>query len=99
MTTQQVFRNTLVVILTFAGAYALYLSARIIIVLLVAIIVASAVRPTVLWLSKRRISYGVGILLVYLALMITVFGLLLAVLPPAANRLAGYIENDNRLAT
>ena len=38
MTTQQVFRNTLVVILTIAAAYALFLSIRILIVLLVAII-------------------------------------------------------------
>ena len=99
MTAQQVFRNTMIVILTFVGAYVLFLSTRIIIVLLVAIIVASAVRPMVLWLSKGRVSYGLAILLVYLALMLTIFGLLIAVLPPAANRLAGYIENDNRLAT
>ncbi len=99
MTTQQVFRNTLVVILTITAAYALVLSARILIVLLVAIIIASAVRPAVLWLSRRRIPYGLAILLVYGGLMLTLFGLLLAVLPPAANRLAGYIENDDRLAT
>lgn len=99
MTTQQVFRNTLVVIVTIAAAYALVMSARILIVLLIAIIIASAVRPAVLWLSRRRIGYGVAILLVYFALIVTVFGLLLAVLPPAANRLAGYIENEDRLAT
>ena len=99
MTTQQVFRNTLVVILTIAAAYALFLSIRILIVLLVAIIIASAVRPVVLWLSHRRIPHGLAILLVYAALMLTLLGLLLAVLPPAANRLAGYIENEDRLAS
>ncbi|MBE2266972.1 MAG: AI-2E family transporter [Anaerolinea sp.] len=98
MTTQQVFRNTLVVILTFVAAYALFLSARIIIVLLVAIIIASAVRPLVLWLS-RRIPYGLSILVVYGLLILLIAGLLIAVLPPAANRLAVYIENDDRLAT
>lgn len=99
MTTQQVFRNTLVVILTVVAAYALFLSARILIVLLVAIIIASAVRPAVLWLSRRRVPHGLAILLMYGALLLTIIALLIAVLPPAANRLAGFIENDDRLAT
>lgn len=98
MTAQQTFRNTLIVIATLAAAYALVVSIRIIIVVLVAIIIASAVRPTVLWLEKRRVPYGLSILLVYLALAVFLFGLILIVLPPAANRLAGYIENEDRLA-
>lgn len=98
MTAQQAFRNTLIVLGTLAAAYALIISIRIIVVLLVAILIASAVRPAVLWLQKRRIAPGLSILLVYLFLGVFIFGLILLVLPPAANRLAGYIENDDRLA-
>lgn len=99
MSTQQVFRNTLTVILTVAGAYALFLSARILIVLLVAIIVASAIRPLVLWISSGRIPYGLAILMVYLGLALLIFGMAIVVLPPATNQLAEYIEHEDRLAT
>jgi predicted PurR-regulated permease PerM len=98
MTAQQTFRNTVIVLATLAAAYALVVGIRIIIVLLVAIIIASAVRPAVLWLTQRRIPQGLAITLIYLLLGIFTFGLAIAVIPPAANRLAGYIENEDRLA-
>src|SRR5438874_2727626 len=98
MSARQTFRNTLVVILTLVVAYALYASARILVVLLVAIIVASAVRPSVLWLEKRHIPEGLAILLVYAGIAFGIFLLSVVVLPPAARQFAGYIENDNNLA-
>ncbi|MCC7450936.1 MAG: AI-2E family transporter [Anaerolineae bacterium] len=98
MTAQQTFRNTLIVILTLVAAYALWASIRILIVLLIAIIIASAVRPTILWLRKRRIPEGLAILLVYGAILLSIILLLGAVLPPAANQFAGYLENENNLA-
>ncbi|MEP7285240.1 MAG: AI-2E family transporter [Chloroflexota bacterium] len=98
MTAQQTFRNTLVVILTLAAAYTVYASIRILIVLLIAIIIASAVRPAVLRLTKLRVPLGLAILLVYLALGITLFVLGVVVLPPAINQLAQYITNNNFLA-
>jgi predicted PurR-regulated permease PerM len=98
MTAQQTFRNTVIVILTVAAAYALYASARILTVLLVAIIVASAVRPTVLWLKRRPVPEGLAILLVYAAIAFGIFLLGVVVLPPAASQFAGYIENDQKLA-
>ncbi len=45
MTAQQVFRNTVIVIATVVTAYVLLLSLQIIVVLMIAIIIASAVRP------------------------------------------------------
>jgi predicted PurR-regulated permease PerM len=98
MTAQETFRNTVIVIATVAVAYALYMSARILIVVLVAIIVASAVRPAVLWMHKRGISEGIAILLVYSAIALSIFMLTVLVLPPAATQFAGYIENDQNLA-
>ncbi|MEP7292430.1 MAG: AI-2E family transporter, partial [Chloroflexota bacterium] len=98
MTASQVFRATLVVILTVVTAYILFLSLHIVVVLLVAIIMASAMRPAVLWLQKHRLPEPLGILVPYLAILLVSVGLFVIVLPPAVERLGVYIENDDRLA-
>jgi predicted PurR-regulated permease PerM len=99
MTAQQAFRNTLIVLGTVAGAYVLLLSVRIVIVLLVAIIIASAALPAVQWLQRRlKMSQGLAILLVYLGIIVTVLVVMLLIVPPAVNNLAGYITNEDRLA-
>lgn len=97
MSAQQVFRNTVIVLLTVLTAYIFVMSIRIIIVLWFAIIIASAIRPAVLWLQKRRLPQSVSILLMYGLLLLVAFGLFIVVLPPAVDRLSGYIENDDRL--
>lgn len=98
MTAQQTFRNTLVVVLTLAAVYAAYASIDILIVLLIAIIVASAIRPSVLWLHRHGVPEGLAILMVYLGLLLAIFLLGVVVLPPAANQLAGYLGNDQNLS-
>jgi predicted PurR-regulated permease PerM len=98
MTAQQAFRNTVVVILTLALAYVIYASAHIVIVLLVAIIIASAIRPAVLRLTRLHVAEGLSILIVYFLLGLSLFLLSVVVLPPAVNQFAGYIENDQGLA-
>jgi predicted PurR-regulated permease PerM len=79
-------------------AYALFLSARILIVLFVAIIVASAVRPAVLWLEERRIPKALAIVLIYFIIAVGIFTVAILVVPPSINRVAGYITNEDRLA-
>ncbi len=98
MSAQQTFRNTAIVILTLVSAYILYVSLHILVVLVFAIIIASALRPAVLWLDRHGLSQSLAILLVYLATLAAIIVLFVLVLPPAVNRLGGYIENDNRLA-
>ena len=98
MTAKQAFRNTLVVIFTVVTCYILFLSLNIIVILLFAIIIASALRPAVLWLDKHGLSQGAAILVVYLLLLSSIFALFVLVLPPAVDRMGGYIENDDRLA-
>ena len=98
MTPIQIFRSTLVVLLTLVLAYVLYISARIIIVLLIAVIIASALRPIITGLTRRRIPIGLAILIVYLSLAAAVFSVLVAFVPPVVNQVTVYIENDNRLA-
>ena len=99
MTAQQTFINTLVVILTVAAAYILFVSTRILIVLLVAIIVASAIRPAVLRLKKWRIPEGIAILLVYLLIGLFLFVLSALVLPPAISQFTSYMNNEQGLAS
>ncbi len=98
MSAQQVFRNTVIVLLTVLTAYILVVSIRIIIVLWFAIIIASAIRPAVLWLQRHGLPQAISILMVYATLLLVIFGLFIVVLPPAVDRLSGYIENDDRLA-
>jgi predicted PurR-regulated permease PerM len=99
MTTEQTVRNTLIVIITLVAAYAIYRSIHILVVLLIAIILASAVHPAVVWLTRHKISQGLSILLVYLGLGFLLFVLSALVIPPITSRLADYISNDQRLAS
>lgn len=98
MTAQQVFRNTIVVLGTLALAYVLLMSVRILIVLLVALIIASAARPLIVRLTQWRIPQGLAILLVYIAIGIIIVSLFVLVLPPVFEQISNYIENDWSLA-
>jgi predicted PurR-regulated permease PerM len=98
MSAYQTFRNTVVVVLTLAGVYVAYLSSHILIVLLIAIITASAIRPAVVQLNKWHAPTGLGILLAYLALGLGILGLAVVVVPPVTSQLAQYMNNDQSLA-
>ncbi len=97
MTPQQVFRNTLIVIATFAGAYVVFQSVHILVVMLIAVIVASAVRPAVMWLVRHRIARSLAALTVYGLLGISLFTLSALVIPPITTQFAGYLNNDQSL--
>ncbi|HEX2905483.1 MAG TPA: AI-2E family transporter [Phototrophicaceae bacterium] len=98
MTSQQVFRNTVIILVTAALAYVLLLSIRIWVVLLVAILIASALRPVVVRLTGWRMPQGLAILLVYILVGVLIASLLIGVLPPILNQIGNYIENDWQLA-
>jgi predicted PurR-regulated permease PerM len=95
----QVFRNTLIIVGTLALLYVMFLSLNILVVLLIAIIIASALRPAVMRLMRWRVPQGTAILLVYGLVTITTLVLVLVVLPPIINQMAVYITNDDRLAS
>lgn len=98
MTSGQVFRNTVIVLATIASAYVLLYSVRVIILLLMAILIASALRPMIVRLTHLRISYGLAVLLTYgIVLGFTVFMLVL-VLPPVFNQFASYLDRESLLA-
>jgi predicted PurR-regulated permease PerM len=98
MTAGNVFKACVVVLLTLLGAYVLVSSFRIIVVLSLAFIIASAVRPLVQALVRWRLPQGLAIVLVYLTIAFVALVLFTAVFPPIVSQLIGYIENDDRLA-
>lgn len=98
MSGAQVVRNTLLVLVTLAVAYLLVLSYKVILGLLIAVLLASALRPLVVRLQTWRVPQGLAILLVYGVLGLVSIGLIGAVLPPVVNQFAGYLQDDGRLA-
>jgi len=98
MTAQQVFRATLIIMLTVAAAYVLVVSARVLLVLLIAVIIASAVRPLVSRMVRWHIPEGVAIGITYLGIIGFMILVLVAIFPPVVNQVAQYLEDDDRLA-
>src|SRR5688500_10387067 len=99
MTPQKTFISTVIVILTLTAAYILFVSARILIVLVIAIIIASAMRPAVLRLQKWRIPEGIAIFLIYFLIGASLFILGSIVLPPAISQFSAYVNNEQGLAS
>ncbi|MDX2138610.1 MAG: AI-2E family transporter [Chloroflexota bacterium] len=98
MTLAQVFKGTLVVLLALATAYLIVVTLNVWISVLVAILVASAVRPYILRLMRFGVSQVASILLVYGGLAAATITLLLLVMPPIINQFVSYLDNEDRLA-
>jgi predicted PurR-regulated permease PerM len=94
----QIFKGTLTFLAAVAFAYILLLTINVWVGLLIAILVASAVRPAILRLIQWRVPQSVAVLAVYMALAGLVITLLLIVMPPVVNQFVGYIQNEDRLA-
>ena len=94
MTVSQTFRNTLIVLVTFMLAYVLYQSIQILVVLVVALIIASSLRPPVMWFVRRKIGLGISALIVYGLLAGALFTLSAIVIPPITTQLVGYLNTD-----
>lgn len=98
MSLTQIFKGSLVFFAALGVVYLAYATLDILIALLVAIIVASAVRPVILRLVKWGLPQALAVLVVYLGIATVVIGLLVIVMPPVINQFVSYIQNDNRLA-
>lgn len=99
MSLSQIFKGTLVFLAALALAYILVLTINVWVGLLIAILVASSLQPTILRLMRWGISQSVAVLIVYMGLAVVTIILLLVVLPPVINQFVGYIQNDDRLAS
>jgi predicted PurR-regulated permease PerM len=98
MTVGQVFKGTLAVLLALATAYLIVLTLNVWITVLVAILVASAVRPYILRLMRLGVSQVASILIVYGGLAAGTVTLLILVMPPIINQFVSYLDNEDRLA-
>jgi predicted PurR-regulated permease PerM len=98
MTGKDIFKGTIIVLATLASAYVVLMSLRILVVVLVAIIIASAVRPMVLRLMRWRFSEGLAIVVVYLGLLLAIFALVALVIPPIVTSVTTNFQNEDRLA-
>jgi predicted PurR-regulated permease PerM len=99
MTAGQAFRNTVIVLATLVSAYVLLMSARILVVLIIAVFIASAIRPFVLRLVSWHVPAGLAILITYVLLVVGILTLFLLVIPPIINQGADYLQNETRLAS
>ena len=81
------FVATVVAVAVIAGAFALWHLKVLIALLLLAIVIASAMRPGIEWLYARRIPRSVGVLLHYLGLLVVIALLLWLIVPRALDQL------------
>ena len=93
---RRVFYYTCIVIATLFGAYLLYRLNTIVVVLFAAILFASTIRPLVEWLTRFRVPRLLAILLIYIAVLGSLFGLLSLAVPPLTElvtQYASYLSN------
>jgi predicted PurR-regulated permease PerM len=97
-----VAKVVLIIAAVVAGLYFAYLIREVIGLILIAAFLAVAIAPAVNWLNRRRVPRWVAILLVYLSIGASIFGIGLLIVPPLvtgvtdlSNHLPGYV-NDLR---
>ena len=79
--TRQVVYATLLVTMVLVSFLLLYRFSRVVFVLFIAIVLSTAIRPVVGWLSRRGLSRTGGVILVYLLLFVFAVSLIVLVLP------------------
>lgn len=97
MSSTQIFRSTLAVLAGIAVGYMVLKSIHILIVLLVAILIASAIRPFVERMVAFGIPTGLATILIYLGMALAIVVFTAGILPPVIEQLADYIEHDWQL--
>jgi predicted PurR-regulated permease PerM len=97
MTTSQALRFVLIFFGVLILLYVLFLTRRVLLMFLVAVIVASAIRPGVRWLQRRGLPQAAGIGLIYIGIILVIIVLGIVVLPPAFNSLIGYVRGDTNI--
>jgi predicted PurR-regulated permease PerM len=100
VTSGLVARVVLVTAAVVGGLYFVYLIREIVGLILIAVFFAVAIAPAVNWLNNRRVPRWLAILLVYLGIAASIFGIGLLIVPPLVNGvddlshdLPGYIDD------
>ncbi len=85
-TPRRVFLSTVSVVAVIVGFYLMYRFSNVLFVLFVGAVLATAMRPAVLWLERRRVPQWAGVLLIYLALALAVAGFFATLVPLLAEQ-------------
>lgn len=99
MSGMQVFRATLIVMGTVGLALLFGATIQIWLVLWIAILIASALRPAIRRLMRWGLPQGAAIPIVYGVVLVSAFVLVMLVLPPVINQFTRYLENEGLLTT
>lgn len=89
------FIKTCIIIGTLLGAYLIYRLNELIIVIFVAIIFASTVRPLLDWLRARRLPTTLAVALIYLTAAALIILLLVLAIPPTVNLYVTMLQEGN----
>lgn len=98
MTAGQVFRNVLAFLAAVLLVAVALVSYKIVLILLMAVLLGSALRPVIGWLQQRGLPQQLALFIVYASLALIALAVFFAIVPPMLNRFAGYLENDSFLA-
>ncbi len=93
MTNRTVVRVILVAIAVVAALYFLYLVRSVLGMLFIAVFLAIALGPVVEFFVRRKVKRGLAILLTYILLLATVFGLGLLVVPPIVSGVNKFVDH------
>jgi len=93
MTLRQSFVFTLTVIVTLVGAFLVWRLSEIVLLLLGAIIFASAVQPYVTWLDKRGLPRGIAIILIDVLAVAFIVGLIVVAVPPLVTFIVTVVQS------
>ena len=97
MSSQSVFRNTLIVVGTLVGLYLMFAMRELILLVFIAILFASTIKPVVSFLEKYRLPRGVAILLVYLATLSLLAAFVALILPTALSRFIELARSESQI--
>lgn len=92
-TPRRVILATFGVVGVVAGFYLLYRFSNVVFVLFVAAVLATAMRPAVLWLQKHHVPQRGGVILIYLALLLVTAGVFATLAPLLIAQGTQIVEN------
>ena len=99
MRLRDIFYATCVVLGTLLLAYVLYELSDLIVVVFVALIFASTVRPILRGMTRRHIPQWLSILIIYAGPALALVGLILLAVPPIVTLMMDVFQNNNLINT
>lgn len=93
MSTRTTVRVIMTAVAVVAALYFLYLIRQVLGAIFIAIFIAVALAPVVEFLVRRKVPRSLAILLAYIALLGSVFGLGLLVVPPIVSGVNGFVDD------